>query len=180
MTTRAHLRRTALSFPDTAEQGGRSGPVAFEVRGRRFAALDVDNRLELHLPAADADAVLAAHPTAERLGRGTATVGVRVPLGDIDGQQLNHWVRRAWLARAPKALSAQVAAADTADAGAVGDLPKAIGGPATRALVGAGITTLDQVAALSEARLLAMHGVGPKAARVLSEALSATGRRLTS
>jgi predicted flap endonuclease-1-like 5' DNA nuclease len=37
----------------------------------------------------------------------------------------------------------------------------------------AGITTLDQVAELSDAELGAMHGVGPKAVRVLREALDA-------
>jgi predicted flap endonuclease-1-like 5' DNA nuclease len=51
-------------------------------------------------------------------------------------------------------------------------LGKAIGGPATRALVGAGITTLAQVAAVTDAELLAMHGVGPRAVRILREALA--------
>ncbi len=98
------------------------------------------------------------------------------PDTDIGGQQLNHWVRRAWLAHAPKRLAAQVAAADTAAPGEVGDLPKAVGRPATQALIGAGITTLAQVAELTEAELLGMHGVGPKAFRTLGEGLSATGR----
>jgi predicted flap endonuclease-1-like 5' DNA nuclease len=55
--------------------------------------------------------------------------------------------------------------------GEVGDLPKGIGRPATRALAGAGITTLAQVAALTDAELLAMHGVGPRAVHVLRETL---------
>jgi hypothetical protein len=175
MTTLAQLRKTALSFPATAEQGIRLG-IAFTVRDKRFASLDKDDHVQLHLPAAEADEVLAAHPTAERLTRGATPIGVRVPLGDINGQQLNHWVGRAWLSRAPKRLAAQVAAADAAAPGRVGDLPKAIGRPATQALVSAGITTLAQVAELTEAELLAMHGVGPKAVRSLGEALSATGR----
>ncbi|GGL17411.1 hypothetical protein [Planomonospora parontospora] len=41
---------------------------------------------------------------------------------------------------------------------------------------GAGLTTLAQVAGLTEAELLAMHGVGPKAVRILREALGAIGR----
>lgn len=53
-----------------------------------------------------------------------------------------------------------------------GDLPKAIGRPATRALTSAGITTLAKVAALTDAELLALHGVGPKAVRILREALA--------
>ncbi len=131
-----------------------------------------DNLVELLLPAPDADEVLAAHPTAERLARGATPIGVRVPVGDINGQQLNYWVRRAWLSRAPKRLAAQVAAGDTAAPGEVGDLPKAIGRPATQALTSAGITTLAQVAGLTEAELLAMHGVGPRAVRILREALA--------
>jgi hypothetical protein len=174
VTTLAQLRRTALSLPETAEHG-RGGTVAFTVRDKRFAALGADNGVELHLPAAEADEVIAAYATAERLTRGATPIGVRVPIEDINGQQLNHWVRRAWLARAPKRVAAQVAAAEKAAAGAVGDLPKAIGRPATQALAGAGITTLAQVAELSEAELLAMHGVGPKAVRLLGEALGATG-----
>ncbi|QQM46052.1 hypothetical protein [Streptomyces liliifuscus] len=177
MTSLAQLRRTALSLPGTAERSTGPGTKSFTVRDKRFAALGKDGHVQLHLPAADADEVLAAHPTAERLTRGTTPIGVRLPIGDINGQQLNHWVRRAWLAHAPKRLAAQAQAADTAAAGEVGDLPRAIGGPATRALANVGITTLAQVAELSEAELLAMHGVGPKAVRLLGEALVATGHR---
>ena len=172
MTTRAHLRKTALSLPDTAEQDARTGAVAFTVRAKRFASVDTDDRVLLHLPAADADDVLAAHPSAERAARG----GVLVPLKDINGQQLNRWVRRAWLSRAPKQLAAQAQAAQSASAGGVGDLPRGIGRPATQALADAGISGLAPVAELREAELLAMHGVGPKAVRLLGEALEATGR----
>lgn len=175
MTTRAQLRKAALSLPETAERAMPSGEVAFTVRDERFAAADENERVHLHLPAAEAAEVLAAHPTAERLTRGATPVGVRIPIAHIDGQQLNHWVRRAWFACAPARLAAQVAAADAADPGRVGDLPRAIGRPATRALAGAGITTLAQVAELSEAELLAVHGVGPKAVRILREAVGAAG-----
>jgi len=164
MTTAAQLRKTSLSLPEATEEEG-----VFAVDGTRFAALTGQGLVGLELPVAEADEVVAAHPTAERLTRG----GVRVPLADINGQQLNHWVRRAWLARAPKRLTGTAVAAEAAKPGQVGDLPKAIGRPATQALVGAGITTLAQVAALSDADLAAMHGVGPKAIRILREALSA-------
>ncbi|TMQ97838.1 hypothetical protein ETD83_19805 [Actinomadura soli] len=172
MTTLAQLRKAALSYPETAEEVIDSGTVAFTVRGKRFASMGKDAVVELRLPAVDVDEVLAAHPAARPLPRGAVTVGVRVPIGDINGQQLNHWMRRAWLSQAPKRLAARVAAGDAATPGEVGDLPKAIGGPATRALTGAGITTLAQVAALTDAELLAMHGVGPKAVRILREALA--------
>ena len=53
-------------------------------------------------------------------------------------------------------------------------LPK-IGKPATRALAAIGITRLEQVARLSRAELLEMHGVGPKASGILEDALQARG-----
>lgn len=53
-------------------------------------------------------------------------------------------------------------------------LPK-IGRPATQALHLIGVTTLEQVARHSQRELLALHGVGPKAARILKAELEAHG-----
>jgi hypothetical protein len=39
-----------------------------------------------------------------------------------------------------------------------------------------GVTSLDQVAGHTEKDLLALHGVGPRAIRILREALAADGR----
>ena len=50
-----------------------------------------------------------------------------------------------------------------------------IGRPATAALEQTGITTVRQVASCTEPELLALHGVGPKAVRILAEALAAEG-----
>lgn len=55
------------------------------------------------------------------------------------------------------------------------DLPKGIGQPAWRALTGAGYWQLEQVAATHERELLRLHGVGPKAIRVLRGALAERG-----
>ncbi|MGK3987958.1 DNA-binding protein [Sorangium sp. So ce136] len=60
----------------------------------------------------------------------------------------------------------------------VSALPKGIGKPATRALASVGISRLDQVERLSEAELLALHGVGPKAVGVIKAALEALGKSL--
>ena len=49
--------------------------------------------------------------------------------------------------------------------------PKGIGAPATRALLGAGYTDLRQLAGVPAAELKRLHGMGPKALRVLQEAL---------
>jgi hypothetical protein len=57
------------------------------------------------------------------------------------------------------------------------DLPR-LGAPATRALEAAGCQGLSQVAELSEAELLALHGMGPKAVRIVREALAAKGLSL--
>lgn len=58
------------------------------------------------------------------------------------------------------------------------DLPKAIGRPATNALHAAGYYRLEQLDGLSAAELLKIHGVGPKAVRVLGDELAARGRSL--
>lgn len=58
-----------------------------------------------------------------------------------------------------------------------GELPR-IGAPATRALASIGITRLEQVADRSAAELLALHGFGPRALRIIEEALAARGRSL--
>ncbi len=48
-------------------------------------------------------------------------------------------------------------------------LPKAIGKPATNALLNAGINTLDQISGMTDKELLALHGVGPKAIKILRD-----------
>lgn len=54
-------------------------------------------------------------------------------------------------------------------------LPSGIGAPATRALNNAGYRSLEQLAGVAENDLLALHGVGPKAIRILREALTKQG-----
>jgi predicted flap endonuclease-1-like 5' DNA nuclease len=54
------------------------------------------------------------------------------------------------------------------------DFPK-MSAPATRALNNAGYTHLEQLANVSESELLKLHGMGPKAIRILREALEAKG-----
>lgn len=52
----------------------------------------------------------------------------------------------------------------------IGDLPR-IGRPANGALLAQGFTSLAAVAAFGSQPLLDLHGVGPKAIRILSAAL---------
>lgn len=161
MTTLSQLRKAAHGLPGTVEADG-----AFRVHGATFAAALPRGAVELALTPKEVDIVVAEHPTAAPGG-----AGVLVPLADLDGQQLNRWVRRAWFAQAPRELAEELAGADAAEPGSVGDLPASIGRSATRALAGAGITSLAEVATRSDAELLALHGVGPKAVRLLREAI---------
>jgi DNA-directed RNA polymerase alpha subunit len=59
----------------------------------------------------------------------------------------------------------------------IDDLPK-IGAPATRALESAGYTHLTELAQISESELLSLHGVGPKAIRLIRAALAERGLSL--
>jgi hypothetical protein len=57
-------------------------------------------------------------------------------------------------------------------------LPRAIGAPATRALTGAGYSRLVQLDGVARDELAALHGVGPKALRILQVELEARGLSL--
>lgn len=52
------------------------------------------------------------------------------------------------------------------------DIPP-VGAPARRAFDAAGYTTLEELLAADEQQLLALHGVGPRAIRLLKEAAEA-------
>jgi len=56
--------------------------------------------------------------------------------------------------------------------------PGNIGAPATRALNAAGYARLGQLANVPAAELKKLHGVGPKALRLLQEALEQHGMSL--
>ncbi|MGY1728980.1 DNA-binding protein [Geodermatophilus sp. SYSU D01062] len=57
------------------------------------------------------------------------------------------------------------------------ELPR-IGAPATRALQQAGYPDLSSLDGVPRAALAALHGVGPRALRLLDEALAGHGLRL--
>lgn len=177
MTTLAQLRKTALGLPEV-EEGTHFGMVAFTVRGKGFASVTDDGVVQLHMADADAERALADHPAGERLVRMGAPIGFRIALAEINGMHLNALVRAAWLHRAPKRLADALRRADAGAAPPESDLPVALGRPATRALLGAGIGTLAEVADHTEAELLALHGVGPRAVRILDEALAERGQTL--
>jgi len=56
------------------------------------------------------------------------------------------------------------------------ELTPRIGKVARRELTAHAITRYDQVAATADAEMLSIHGVGPKAIRILREELAARGQ----
>lgn len=61
----------------------------------------------------------------------------------------------------------------------IGDLPPT-GRPANSALLAIGVTTLQQAATMGRKKLLALHGVGPKAVRILQAEADSRGITLQS
>ena len=57
----------------------------------------------------------------------------------------------------------------------VTEFPERLGKVARRELAGHGYTRYDQLTRVSARELLAIHGVGPKAIRILEEELAARG-----
>ena len=55
--------------------------------------------------------------------------------------------------------------------------PPGLSGPALRALAGAGVRRVADLARWSEPELAALHGLGPKALVALRGALAASGQR---
>lgn len=61
------------------------------------------------------------------------------------------------------------------DGGQISDLPK-LSSPARRALANAGYLRLEQFSKLTEAEILKLHGMGPKALEQIRQALAAKGQ----
>jgi predicted flap endonuclease-1-like 5' DNA nuclease len=58
------------------------------------------------------------------------------------------------------------------------EFPAGVGAPAARALVAAGYMSIDQLAGVSRSEMPALHGRGPKALRIIAEALAEQGTSL--
>lgn len=176
MTTLAHLRKAALRLPEV-EEDTRSASVGtrvgFQVKGKRFVSVTGDGVAELLMAPEDLDSTLARFDVAEPLTRSGKRVGVRVPLASVNGMELNALLEKAWRSQAPKRLAdVRREAARGQAPGGPDALPRSIGKPATRALLAAGIRTLSEARARSDEELLALHGVGPKAVRLIRESQS--------
>lgn len=175
MTTLRQLRKTGDGLPEV-EETTHFGMVAFQVRGKGFASLTDDGLLQLQMSDDTAEAAVEEFATGERLVRMGTPIGFRVPLADVNGQLLHRLMYLAWDHRAPKRLAAALRDARDGKRPDDCDLPTEIGKPATRALLGAGIFTMDDVAARTKTSLADLHGVGPKALRILEQGLAESGR----
>jgi hypothetical protein len=58
--------------------------------------------------------------------------------------------------------------------------PRGVSKPAQRALASAGYTRLDQLATARERDLATLHGMGPKALKILKETLKQKGKAFRS
>jgi hypothetical protein len=78
--------------------------------------------------------------------------------------------------RCPLTAKPRLRLASNAQTASIKDyFPRGVAQPALRALFAAGLTTLNQLVQVSEAELLALHGMGPKAVATLCAALRANG-----
>jgi len=178
MTTKAQLRKAALGLPET-EAVNVAGLPVYQVAGKPFASLTTDGQVILHLDPETVRNALTRCTITEVQAPIDGTSSVAVPLSDINGMELNNLIYRSWLNRAPADLAAAAQAAIRGEAPEGPDaLPRTIGKPAIRALLLAGISTLSQASEHTEAELLDLHGVGPRAIRILRAALQANGREL--
>ncbi|MET0862016.1 MAG: hypothetical protein ABW091_13425 [Microbacterium sp.] len=64
------------------------------------------------------------------------------------------------------------------DAAVPTEFPREIGRTARRELAVHGYTRFDQLSAVTSSQLLRIHGVGPKAVRILTEQMAARGLTL--
>lgn len=168
------MRKSAKTFQEV-EETEVEGTLTYTVRGTEFASITKKGVVHLLLPEADVEQVVAEYPRAERLTEGGKTVGCTVPVADVNGQRLWMLVMAAWRHHAPTPLAERLNAILENPQLPGSDLPTSIGTPAMRALAIAGVTTLDDVASRTEAELQALHGMGPKAVRILADTLAEKG-----
>jgi hypothetical protein len=193
---RQRLVRLCAALPEVEVTGDHH--LAFRVRGKTLGYYLNDHHgdglISLCCKAAPGDLdFLTLHApdryyTPAYLGS-RGWVALRLDTPSVDWNEVERLLTTAYALTAPRRLAAQV----TVSAGRPvsqpathrspamakanppkSDLPKT-SVPATRALELAGITRLAQLTKMTEAELLALHGIGPKAVRIWREALAERG-----
>lgn len=172
MTTLAHVRTAVKRLAEVAKQETGDGSEQWMVAENVFVSVADDRRaVRLRLPAADAETVLVDIPGSSLSTRDGSVIGVEIPLAAMNGMQANAVIGRAWAHCAPPRLTQAVNEASAGES----DLPAAIGRPARRALHTAGIASLAELATCTRPEIAALHGIGPRAMDLLTQALAARG-----
>ena len=104
MTTLAHVRRMALSLPETTEQDHHGFP-SFRVAGKIFATVPDAAHVHIMLPDTHVEMAIGASPEAcEELWWGKRLSGVRVTIASARADLLSMLLAEAWRLKAPARL----------------------------------------------------------------------------
>ena len=101
------LRKTALALPDTTE-APHFNYSSFRVRGKIFATVPpaAEDRVHVFAGEEERQRALALHPDiVEILTWGKKVVGLRIVLSKAPVALMQHLLRDAWRAKAPKSLT---------------------------------------------------------------------------
>lgn len=104
MTTLAHVRRIALSLPETVEQDHHGFP-SFRVAGKIFATVPNAATLHIMLPDTHVEMAIGTSPqVCEELWWGKRLCGVRVSLASAQTKLVSMLLTDAWRLKAPARL----------------------------------------------------------------------------
>ena len=105
MTTLAHVRRMALSLPETTEQDHHGFP-SFRVAGKIFATVPDSAHVHVMLPDTHVEMAIGTSPHAcDELWWGKRLSGVRVTIASAQTAHLSMLLIEAWRCRAPARLA---------------------------------------------------------------------------
>ncbi|WP_033074967.1 phosphoribosylglycinamide formyltransferase [Sphingopyxis sp. MWB1] len=118
---RARVREIAMAMPEADEVTSHGMPCFGIIKGKKFAYFTEDHHgdgkiaLLVKISGADEQAGLIEMDS-ERYYRpayfGDGWIGIRLDLGDTDWDAIGEWIRKSWLAIAPKKLAGLMAVAD--------------------------------------------------------------------
>jgi formyltetrahydrofolate-dependent phosphoribosylglycinamide formyltransferase len=117
----AQVRERALALPEADEVLSHGMPCFGVIKGKKFAYVSLDHHgdgktaLLVKISGPDEQAQLIENDP-ERYYRpayfGDGWIGIRLDLGDTDWDAVGEWLRRSWVAVAPKKLTGLISVAD--------------------------------------------------------------------
>ncbi len=183
------VRRLCLGRPGTSEKLSHGEPTFFV--GKKVFAMFANNHhgdghiaVWLPVPSGMQSSLIQSDPEVFFKPPYVGHRGwVGIELARISDADLDFHIQVAWELAAPKRLVAglhqQISGSDEmankSMAETTDDFPR-LAAPARRALANAGYTRLEQLAQVSEAEVMRLHGMGPKALEQLRLALKTQGR----